>query len=190
MKDLQNPIAGVLVPAAQALVTGLLAGIIAAALGGPWLPWAAGIALLTWLVLLVKWGDLVAWLVHPAPEPPTPTIRIAVTQENGHIGALAELKGFDLDQLAQLARGLQEGQTFSEAAWTGADRPFTRAQFHELRGIFLSRGWAAWRSPGTPARGVVLTRPGQAVTRYLSGADTITTPLLNKIIRRSIVYTK
>jgi hypothetical protein len=182
VKDLQTLRGGVVIPFLQALVTGALVGLLSFVLGGNGLAMGAGVFLLTWIILVLRWLDLITWTVkppepEPAPQPEPLSLRIAVSQDNGHNVALAELKGFTLDQLAQLAQGLQAGATFSEAAWTGSGRPFTRPQFYELRQVFLSRGWAAWRSPGTPARGVVLTHPGEAVTRYFSSVGT---PLLTQ----------
>lgn len=182
MKDLQNPIAALLIPAAQAMISGLLVGIISAALGGDGLAWGAVAALLAWLVLITRWGDLIREIVHPSPDPGQAaemTLKIAVLEEQGRAGMFAELRGFSLEQLAILAKGLEAGETMNEAAWTGPGKPFSRSQFYELRQVFLSRGWARWRSSTTPARGIELSRPGQAVMRYLSDLE-IAGPLLDQ----------
>lgn len=182
MKYLLHPIGGVIVPLCQSVITGMLGGLIALALGGVFWHWATAITLFTWLILIIRWGDLVREVIHPSPDPlpDPPTIKIAVVAEDHRSGMLAELKGYNLVDLIELARGLESGATFSESSWTGSNRPFTRSQFHTLRNIFLSRGWAVWRSPSTPARGIILSPQGKAVTRYLSSVQ-IPTPLLNPV---------
>ena len=128
-------------------------------------------AALYWLASLVTWRrvELLAcepW--NPAPEPapvwePAPPVRIEVLE--GRATRFVDLPASEA-QLIDLAAGLLEGQTLSEAAWTGGGRPFTRAEFSTLRAELMRRGLATWNNPKTPARGAALTAPGRAVMRH------------------------
>ena len=181
-RPFSNLIAGAILPLLQALITALLVGLAAgnlAALAS--LPAAARVGLSTgalaaalyWLASLVTWRrvELLScepW--NPAPEPdpapvwePAPPVRIEVLE--GKATRFVDLPASEA-QLIDLAAGLLEGQTLSEAAWTGGGRPFTRAEFANLRAELMRRGLAAWNNPHTPARGAALTAPGRAVMRH------------------------
>lgn len=95
----------------------------------------------------------------------TPPVVVQLTSEDGRHVQLGYLEGVNNYQLAALAEGLLTGQTFSESTWTGAGRPFSKAQFHHVRREFMKRQWCAWRNPGAPAQGIQLTAAGRAVMR-------------------------
>jgi hypothetical protein len=181
-RPFSNVVAGAILPLLQSLITaflvGLAAGNLAAlaslpAAGRVGLAAGALAAALYWLASLVTWRrvELLAcepWNPAPAPEPepvwePAPPVRIEVLE--GRATHLIDLPASE-DQLIDLATGLLSGQSLSEAAWTGGGRPFTRAEFANLRAELMRRGLAAWNNPKTPARGAALTAPGRAVMRH------------------------
>lgn len=171
----------------QAITTGLLVGLATGAganLAGMAEPFSIGLALaaisaaLTWLILLVRFlrlceASAYGW-AEPEAQPETTvtkhveTVRIELIQEAGRHVQIVDLP-IDNDRLCILADGLAAGGSMSEAIWTGAGQPFTRAEFRQLRDEFIKRGWAAWRRPDSPAQGVILTKAGMAVMRHLSG---------------------
>lgn len=173
---------GCFLPAAQAVITGIFAGLLARALaqwgnldaGQTWtlaLAAGAGAALLVWLTGLMAWRRA-AFQVDELPgfEPDTDLqtgaiepVRVEIARENG-------LDLIDLpasrEQITALAQGLLEpGATLAESRWTGSTGVFTRAEFASLRAELIRRGLAVWNSPRTPARGATLTAPGRAVMR-------------------------
>lgn len=173
---------GCLLPLAQSVISGILAGLVAGAVG-MWQEWqgAGYIALLVGAVVaLFVWaGGLGAWrrsVYAPAvyyppeqedqPDQAPARVRVEVSQTEGaaHTTQIADLP-VSVDQLAQLAVGLLAGQTFAEGVWTGAGRPFSKSEFIALRSEFIKRGWACWKNDRAPAQGVSLTRPGAAVMR-------------------------
>jgi hypothetical protein len=182
----ENVGSGCVVPLLQAVaggvITGLLAGAIA--MGAQWkVPWLFGLTAGSLAAVIWFWSTVDLWRrsAYPAPEPgpgatrPAPTVRVVLEREDG--ADLIDLPA-NSHQLVQLARGVLEGQTLSESAWTGSGQPFTRAEFSNLRGELIRRGLATWNNPRTPARGVQLTRGGMAAMRtfasmshYPTGAD-------------------
>lgn len=198
-----TPAAGILLPFGQSVLTGGLVGIAAFALA--WLfeaprPWVWGVVgwvivqCLAWLFLLRDWRTILLQKLEsltgqeldgltgigaPAEdddEPTTTTIRIELTDQGGHHTRYIDLNCND-DQLYKLAEGLASGTTLSESNWTGAGRPFTRAQFAEIRTELLKRGLANWNTPGTPARGCSLTASGRACFKRLYEELSTTPPL-------------
>lgn len=170
----------VLIPAYQAMITGLFAGLLALLLA--WLLDAArpygwglgagiGFTLLFWYTGLKRWENLI-WTIESAAAPlpiepePAPaareTIRVEVTQ--GNQTQIAELP-ISRDKLGLLAAGLLEGRPLSEAEWTGANGLFSLREFRELRDVLLSRGWIAWVNPDYPRQGLTITRPGNAALK-------------------------
>jgi hypothetical protein len=102
-------------------------------------------------------------------ERPASTVHIVLHDEND------DLKLLNLPcserQLQALARGIVDGKSLSESNWIGIGRPFTRAQFVDLREELIRRGWLAWISQSANARGVAPTRAGRAAFRHLSRGD-------------------
>lgn len=179
---------GVIVPGLQAIITGAVCGVAAAAVTA-WfeLPfWAIGAtaaALATaggwlsyrnrwqWLLERITGADLNAdgYIGQPQPQQPqlpAPSIRVELAQNDGH-----QVDFIDLpypEKLPALAAGLQQGRTFSLSTWTGSGALFSRAEFEELRGELIRRGLAEWNNPAAPAQGVKLTAAGRAIFRRLA----------------------
>lgn len=183
----QTPGAGLALPAGQAAATGAFIGLAVLAiayLAGWPKPWAWG--LLTWLLvqaaawlwLLLGWRGVVLNRLEQMTQhdlnkdnfigpPITSNVRIELSENGGQTTRFINLPGSE-EQIAGLARGLLEGLSFTEAAWTGAGRPFTRSQFVAVRDEMIRRGLARWHNPGSPARGASLTNKGRAIMKQLS----------------------
>jgi hypothetical protein len=135
---------------------------------------AGGVIVLVWLFLVVQVRSfLVARetvrqvATVPAALPERAGVSVEVVQpEQGRFRYL-DLPG-SADELAELARGVLSGRTLSEAEWTGAGRPYSRAEFRELRSQLIERGLASWRNERAPSQGVELTRVGEHVFRRLA----------------------
>lgn len=159
----------VLVAAATALAgwpgeKAILAGVVAGAAGGLAV-WAYQVA--AWRRVTYHQEDTVFY--PEEDEPPrceVSTIRLEIAE--GRRLTFAELP-CDEGQLRRLAAGVLQGLPMSESTWTGTGKTFSRAQFSDVRAELLRRGLIAWTSPGTPARGVQLTRPGRAAFAHLAG---------------------
>ncbi|MBN2549684.1 MAG: hypothetical protein JXB15_11030 [Anaerolineales bacterium] len=175
---------GCLLPLARSVITGVFAAVMVSMAGVcfSWTPQtailrglAAGAAAagLVWLASLLESfrPEFPAWLPEYQAEmtaqaqPQAQSIRVILDRDNGRSLEFCDLPA-SREQLAALAHGLLEGgATLSESHWTGSGGTFTRSQFAALRSELLKRGLVAWNSPGTPARGVCLTRPGKAAMR-------------------------
>lgn len=184
--DLVNFSTAVIIPSTQALISGTIAGataLAAANLAGAdaW-PWAGLAAATTagimWFTNLRAWraavygvelamgADLDGDGIVGEPEIPEPaTVRLELT--DGPNTTIAQLPASP-EQLRRLAAGVLAGGTLAEATWTGHGRPFSRGQFGQLRAELINRGLANWNSPGTPARGISLTRGGLAAMRQFA----------------------
>lgn len=191
--DPTSPVNAILVPIGQAIPTGLLSGILvgltcqAFHLENPALIGAisgVGAALAIYQSSISNWRSLVWTLAvppsmadpQPAPEEnimnETVTIRVQDTPNHTTIANLPA----SLQDMITLAQGLQSGIGLNEQSWTGADQPFSRSQFHQIRDTFIRRGWAQWNNPTARAQGLVLTNQGWAVVRYLANGDARTLP--------------
>jgi len=174
----------VLYPLLQSVVSGILFGIAVLSffLFMHWpRAWEVGalsfalsqLAIWTWSVL--RWNSWVHQLekligldlnrngVIGYPREP---LRIELIEDTGRKVTFIDLPGTD-EQLAELANGLLQGAPFSEGQWTGAGRPFSRAEFLALRDEMLDRGLITWNNINAHAQGMQLTRPGSAVMRQL-----------------------
>jgi hypothetical protein len=177
----ESVFAGVVVPALQALITGLFSGLAAWALGllNNWdqagltaLAIGAGVALLTWTIAARHWQRVLELSEGidlqpdslPGAEPESIT-RVTVVNQEGTSGEFLDLP-CNQDQLITLAAGLLRGQSFSLGTWTGRGRPFSRADFERLRSELLARGALEWRNQAAPAQGLTLSVPGKALMRY------------------------
>ena len=113
------------------------------------------------------------------PQDTTPkNIRLEMSINDGNTLRYADLPASS-DQLRTLAKGVLEGSTLSEAAWTPG--LFTRGEFSQLKAALIRRGLAVNRSRD-PARGIQLTRPGEAAFQWLAGLGDppTTTPSLTR----------
>ncbi len=138
-------------------------------------PWANGFYLWSGAGMWLGYCAAVA-LVKPR-ERAIPQLynatTIQVTEQGGKVGTIGRFP-VTPDKMQLLARGLHDGDSLTEAVWLR--RGFTRNDIAEVRSELIKRGWLEWRSPGTPQRGVVLTRQGAAVMRYLAGIPPATPP--------------
>ena len=169
---------GCLIPFFQSLIVGVLTGLTA-------------IGLVLWIVTKdARWGGLFIsagaalwWFTgsiqhhrralygefeEVAPQllpAEASTVRVEFHDERQIL--FAELPATPA-QLRDLSTGLLAGVAFSEAAWIGAGRPFTRSQFQGIRAEFIARGWLRQRNPDYPNQGCELSPAGKAVCRELS----------------------
>lgn len=183
---------GVIVPLAQAVITGVMAGIVAGGIWAlarwPFSPWlvgliaGSGVMFFSWLAYRSNWqmvfesitgADLnkdgyigpPPVVVQPPKEPEK--IRIEVIQDEGKAGDWIDLPY--PEKLPELSRGLLEGKRqFSQTTWSGRGHLFSRAEFETLRGELIRRGLARWKNPEAPSQGVELTPAGKAVLRRLA----------------------
>lgn len=188
---------GVVIPGAQAIITGVLCGIAALAITA-WfnLPfWAIGgtaaavIMAGSWLAYRSRWQIVLENLLgvdlnhdgrigtQPLPQalpaPQAEQVRIELVQDQGRRGDFIDLPY--ADRLPQLAAGLTNGRQFAQAAWCGQSGIFSRSEFDALRDTMIERGLMAWKNPEAKAQGVVLTAAGRSVMKRLAGS---TPPLL------------
>ena len=179
----------VLVPIAQATVTGALVALVGEGVGlmldyhsppALALTVGAGVALLVWRDHLAIWRGYLYSLAEgdgfEVIEPEPARVRVEIPSNEGRTLQLADLPA-NLDQLIALGAGLVEGASMTEARWIGRGRPFTRGEFIALRDELIRRGFARWNSPGTPARGVLPTKKGLAIMRHFASM-TVSPPTL------------
>lgn len=187
-EELHTYQAGALLPGLQALLSGVFfSGFAAGVLlwqgvdkpGTFLLVGGFGCAFCVWLVLLRHWLRLVNFRegFQPAPriqviEPAehqssSVSIRLFEEQNTYWRGDFLELPATH-QQLRVLASGVVSGSSLAENAWCGANKPFSKAQFQELRQALLERGWLQWRNQNAPAQGLELTHVGRRVFSYLA----------------------
>ena len=187
--------AGILIPGAQASITGIMiaipAGVIAylAQFQAPWawslLTWSL-VQAIAWLRLLWRWLDLTRPLELATGldldgdgqigEPAT--VRIQLTSDDGRQTQLMDLPTTEA-KLITLAHALAAGAPLSESEWTGAGKLYSRSEFRTLRDEFLARGLVTWTSPDDHRQGVTLTKPGRAMMQYLATRHPSPTPLVD-----------
>jgi hypothetical protein len=179
MSENQNAKTALLIPAGQALVTGIFSGAAAgiltnlAAWPEPW-SWAAGVGAAggfgAWLLYRSEWAERLT------PKPPQPVAqfqtqtitRIQVVGPAGSFqGAWAE---FDIEpaKLRRAALRVLAAGSFSLSTLGGAGKPLSRAEFENLRAEFIKRGLAVWVNPDAHSQGCVLTLAGKAVIKRLA----------------------
>ncbi|MFM8321278.1 MAG: hypothetical protein ACKOC5_10215 [Chloroflexota bacterium] len=194
---LYNPLAAILAPAAQALVSGLIYGLAALVLA--WLtdrpePWRWGAAAFVvaqaviWSTGLARWMSLTKPLnvldwaerllardidgdgaIAGEVIPAPQIVRIEIKQQNGQAARTNILDlPIDGDRLQQLAAGLAAGQPLSEAEWSGGGRPLSRNEFRQVRQALLDRGLATWTSELDRRQGVRLTADGLTVFQAMA----------------------
>ena len=166
-----NPIfEALIIPAAGALITGILAGALAQSVGWAGLPVGLGAALVAWLLRpgAVQLPTLPA-VVEP-PQPPiikaAQTVRVNVISDDGRAGEYMQF-GIDGDRLRQFAAGLLAGRALTSREWSGGGGLFSQVEFARLRGELIRRNLARWGGRD-PRSGCVLTSQGRAVMRGLA----------------------
>lgn len=176
--------AGVGLPLAQAAITGLLFGLavwIYAALLKVAEAWrwgagfAVGVAVLTWLILLVRWSDLtrpIEKLTHLdinrdgliGDLPVRPVVRVEVRSNEGKRAQFADIPTTHPKMIA-FAKGVINGTPISESNWTGKGKTFSIDEFRAVRDVFLSRGWMRWKNNEFHDQGLELAPFGREVMR-------------------------
>jgi hypothetical protein len=168
---------GCAIPALQSVFVCFLSAIIAGGVAY-WMTWdffipfglviGASMALFWFFGSIDRWREDVYTPLYAAPEPVEATssvVRVEVVNDNQV--QIAELPATPA-QLRELSAGLLAGVSFSESAWTGSGRPFSRDQFRDIRNIFIQRGWATWRNSDAPNQGIEPTRAGKSVCKHLA----------------------
>lgn len=167
---------GCLLPLFQSIITGILVGLIVAGLA-LWakLPSAGWIALIVgaagafwwWARSIHLWRLSIYGDVEPVYSAPAEASTVRVEFHDERQILFAELPATPA-QLRDLSTGLLAGVAFSEAAWIGSGRPFTRSQFQGIRSEFIARGWLRQRNPDYPNQGCEVSPSGKAVLRQLA----------------------
>lgn len=185
--------AGVTVPTLQAAVTALFPAILiatlstAAAITWQWPWWIPPLAtLVTWSTLasLQTWRYIELRQVwdnellqqrdlnhdgHIGPPPPQQTIKVELSELNGHHLTYPDLGSISDSQLLAFARGLQVNESLAEARWSGSGKPFSKPDFITFRDNHLiPNGMAKWVNPQAHAQGAVLTSKGRAMFRAIA----------------------
>ncbi len=174
---------GCLVPALQALASGVLTGVTILAVVLWWNNQNAGyLALAGGAATALVWyfGSIRSWRRSTfGPDQPLPIIddpghdgqpqmiRVELVTDAGRHREYIDLPA-SRSQLRQLASGVLAGSPMSEASWVGGRGIFSRSQFSQLRDELIKRGLLRWNNSHTTARGAALTAQGKAVFRYLS----------------------
>jgi hypothetical protein len=179
-------VSGVGLPVAQAAISGAFFGVCAGFYA--WLlhwgeAWKLGVgvglavALFSWLAFIVRWSDLTGPIERVSGidinrdgligDPVRPSIRVEVVEDEGRAMKFIDLPG-DAGALRMLADGLLSGLSFSEAQWSGHNRPFSRAEFRELRAELVARGLLRPASDKDRRQGFDLTPSGRAVMRHFA----------------------
>lgn len=126
-----------------------------------------------WALAAGALATLVAWIVRPQPGgfhiPELPqgqkqsTILRVMTLDS--LAGDNLRFGLPVEKVRTLAVGLVAGEPLTQVRWQGL---LTRAELAKVVSEFVRFGYARERSPGTPARGYVLTAQGRAVMRGLA----------------------
>lgn len=182
---------GVWLPAMQAIITAIGAGLTVAgvllvkrypesAIAWGYLATVA-VFTLAWLLLLRRWvtvsdsieravgvdldGD---GLIGGYPEPAErQSVRVELSHDNGRRVEFIELP-VSTEKLSEFAAGVLDGRGLTESAWIGSGGIFTRAEFVRLRDELVRRGLLTWCNPHERSRGTELTHAGTAAFRYLA----------------------
>lgn len=181
-KHLANIESGVLIPAFQGGVTGVLvggiAGILAALAGGD-------VLLVTILSggisgLLSFWAGVSWWraAIVPLPEPdpvvlPAESVRVELVRDEGHWVDWLNLP-LSLELVRGAARALVENG-FNTSNLGGAGRAISRAEAELLRDWLIAHELGSWRRSNAHTAGWDLTGAGRALMRRLVMLDQDTT---------------
>src|SRR5574341_612706 len=118
-------------------------------------------------------GD--GYIGAPAVVEPSEPVRVEVAErrDDGRLLSMRFLTlpdGVTESMLFDFCAGVVSGKPLSEAEWSGAGRPFSRAQFRALRDEFVARGLGEWIRGESSTQGWRLTRRGQLVVNALKSA--------------------
>jgi hypothetical protein len=183
----------VVIPALQAVTTGVLVGTAAGA--GAWaLAWdnpgavglatGAAVAAFSWLNYRADWAERIRAILgiettHQAEAIQAATynqtVRVEVISDNAHAGDFLELPG-GRERLTELARGLTAGKSLTTRVWAGGGGLYTGPVYSRLCEELISRGLARWKSPHSAQSGVELTAKGRATMRGIALANQPPTP--------------
>lgn len=170
---------GVIVPVAQALFTGIVAGLAAWALAlllgwerpEIWAGGSAGICTaVAWLHLLSRWYRLQEADRGLVEKPPQETHRLelTVTSEDGSQGAFLRLR-IAPEKLEDLAAAIVDGEPFGfNLVATGL---LTRSEFLHLRGQFLKHDLVRWRDPTARTQGMDVQPFGRSLFNKMAKGD-------------------
>ena len=171
---------GCVIPLCQALVGGVLSGLIAAGIC-LWMEWDffLQLALIVGASAALFWfaGSIDRWRedVYAIPEYMLPEPVEAIAQQITPIVVHVERQQsllFDIpaspEQLRQLSAGLINGVPFSEDSWTPEHKLFSKAQFRSVRDEFIKSKLARWVNPNSHAQGVALTHYGLETCKKLT----------------------
>lgn len=181
--------AGVVLPLLQAVITGGLGGIVLLVLSvkfrwrDAWLHallfWLI-VTALTWLYLQRHWLLMAFERITGADlnrdgriggdlhEAATPVVRVKLDEikENRHFQQHTYNIPATLDQMAELAKGVLEQEiAFSERSWAGSGKPFSSAEFRNLRSELIRRDLVVLANPKDSRLGYAFTAKGRAVLR-------------------------
>jgi hypothetical protein len=174
----------VVIPLAGALISGLLAGLLALAMGGN--GWAIGLA-----------AALAAWLLRPGALPHLPelpagkkeqSIRVDIISEAGRVGDFVHL-AIDPGRLRDFAQGLTQGRALTCREWTGRGGLFSQSEFSRLRSHLIRQGLARWVSDRDPRGGCILTAKGKATFTGLAALPQVEQPGQEKREAWSVKHT-
>ena len=158
-------IESIVIPAAGAIITGILAGALAAAVGWPGWPVGLGAALVAWLLRPGGFQTMPGIELPAAPK--EQTVRVNILSLDGRQGDYLSL-GITPDQLQALAEGLSGGRALACREWTGRGAAFSQSEFARLRSKLIAGGLARWVSDRDPRSGCVLTGKGKATFHGLA----------------------
>ncbi len=189
LDTLESLKSGLVIPAAQSVLTGLISGAAVGAIAnlaswqGPGnLALAGGcvLAAVQWYALQGRWQTARNYALYGPPElPEEPTqpeplpiltprpepLRVEVTQENGRQTRFIDLPA-EYHQLKALAVGVLAGHGLAVNQWTGAGKPFTRAQFDTFRAALVQAGLARYGERSNSP--LELSPAGRAVFRRIA----------------------
>jgi len=180
--------ADVLVPAAQAAVTGCAVGALAAVLilalqldVTGWAAVAVGCvaAAVAWLWLLRDARRLLRTSEtltrrdagELPPSPAADSLRLEVQTDGGRHWLLDELQT-TRDKFNTWARAALAGRSLAQGAWTGAGGCFSRGEYDRLVAALVRAGILRYVNPNAHAQGLTLTAAGRATLRRITEEET------------------
>lgn len=181
----QNIESAVLVPAGQAIITGVLGGVASWYIsafsnwGDPWeaVGLAASVATLgSWLAFRSSWArrsDVAAGVLEPIPQAArvyqaeTVTHRLAITWDGGRAGSWVELAGVDWIKFVTWSVAISRGVSMGENYWIGSHGDFSKGEYHRMLAKLQERGLIR-RKGKHHAQGYELSGQGRAVTAELA----------------------
>lgn len=167
----------IVVPGVGALITGLLAGLLAHAIGWPGVAVGLGVALLAWILRPTPGGLALPEVKEGRKES---NIKVTILSEDGRQGDYLHL-AIDADRLRKLAEGLTQGRALTTREWTGQSGLLSQSEFARLRSALIFQGLARWNSNRDFRGGCTLTARGKATMRGLSAPPQPNGP---RLIRR------